>query len=99
MIQITILLVLAYPASELPRMICHNHPEIIALFYEAEIVEEYPRRNSHCTLVGLVESPIFVPQEHNNTLLLISCTQPKATCAQGWTQNVLELLRLSLRPP
>lgn len=97
MVEIVILLSVA-SATDLPRMIHRDHPEIVITvlsFNEARL--KHPQGNDCCILVGLVEPPI-VFQEYEN-FVIFSDQQPKAICATGWKENVLDLLRLSLRPP
>ncbi|MCF7831581.1 MAG: hypothetical protein K9M36_01685 [Candidatus Pacebacteria bacterium] len=79
-------------------MIHRDHPEIVVTVLSInEARLKYPQGNDCCILVGLVESPIIF-QEYGN-IVIFSDQQPEAICATGWKGNVLELLRLSLRPP
>lgn len=97
MVEMFILLSVA-PTTDLPRMIHRDHPEIVITvlsFNETRL--KYPQGNDCCILVGLVE-PTIIFQEYRN-IIIFSDQQPKAICAKGWKENVLDLLRLSLRPP
>jgi hypothetical protein len=85
-------------ATDLPRMIHYDHPEIeiIALSVN-EAQQKYPQGNDCCILIGLVE-PLIAFQEYE-TFLTFPNQEPRAICTKGCKGKILDLLRLSLRPP